>query len=436
MQAVFSYYDKQEESIMDILQLLKGIDCRCGRHHSCDIGFVAIEKGAISHLTALCSKTERILLVADENTFGAAGEKTIQALAGKDLRIIIFPGNTVLIPNEDAIDAVTAKLADAQLIIGIGSGVIQDLCKYVSHTTGIPYYIIATAPSMDGYASTGAAMITGGMKVTYSAKVPEAILADTEVLKDAPMDMIQAGYGDIVGKFSALNDWKLSTAVNGEYFCQDIYDLTFDMVRKTLALADGLTRRDEESVKVLMEALVIVGIAMSFAGSSRPASGSEHHFSHYFEITGIVNGEEYFPHGIDVAYSTVITAAIREKILNTPWPETQFRLDREEYKKTVTKIYTKVADSCVALQDKVGFYTKDRMPIYREKEQEIRSILAEMPSAAEIEAMLNAVGMDMQEFYKLYSAEKIKGATWYAKELKDRFTVLWMYYDLFGGDSK
>ena len=97
---------------------------------------------------------------------------------------------------------------------------------------------------MDGYASTGAAMILDGMKVTVSAGVPTAILADTEVLKDAPMDMIQAGYGDIVGKYSALNDWRLSQIVNGEYFCQEIYDLTFQMVHKTLKLADGLVKRE------------------------------------------------------------------------------------------------------------------------------------------------------------------------------------------------
>lgn len=293
---------------MDINTLLAGVDCSCGKHHACDIRYVAIEKGAISKLTALTENYSSILLVADENTYGAAGEQTVRALTGKEICKVIFPGDTILIPNEDAIERVNGKLAGAQLIIGIGSGVIQDLCKYVSHTSGIPYYIIATAPSMDGYASTGAAMILDGMKVTVSAGVPTAILADTEVLKDAPMDMIQAGYGDIVGKYSALNDWRLSQIVNGEYFCQEIYDLTFQMVHKTLKLADGLVKREEESVKVLMEALVIVGIAMSFAGSSRPASGSEHHLSHYFEITGIVNGEDYFPHGIDVAYSTVITA--------------------------------------------------------------------------------------------------------------------------------
>ena len=418
---------------MEINDLLKGMDCSCGRHHTCDIGYVSIAKGAICALSALVSAYETVLLVADENTYAAAGGETAAALAGKALRKVIFSGKTVLIPNEEAIERVCAQLDGVDLIIGVGSGVIQDLCKYVSHFHKIPYFIVATAPSMDGYASTGAAMILGGMKVTVPAGVPGAIIADTEVLKNAPMDMIQAGYGDIVGKYSALNDWQLSRIVNDEYFCQEIYDLTFDMVKKTLALADGLRERKEESVRVLMEALVIVGIAMSFAGSSRPASGSEHHLSHFFEITGIVNGEAYFPHGIDVAYSTVITAALREKLLQQPWPQVQYRPDRAAYVTEMSRLCGPVGEGCIALQDRVGLYEKDMLTVYRAKEAQIRSVLAQMPAAGQIREMLEAVGLDMDDFDKMYTPEKVCDAIAYAKELKDRYTVLWLYYDLFGG---
>ena len=417
---------------MNIQELLKGVDCACGKHHACDIGYVAIERGAIDHLKQLCEGKQNVLVVADENTYKAAGQQTMAALEGKTLRSVIFSGATILIPNEEAVAAVEKELEGIDVIVGIGSGVIQDLCKFVSFNSGIPYYVVATAPSMDGYASSGAAMIMGGMKVTYSAKVPDAILADPAVLKDAPFDMIQAGYGDIVGKYSALNDWKLSKAVKDEYFCQYIYDLTFDMLKKTLELADGLVKREEESVKVLMEALVGVGIAMSFAGNSRPASGSEHHLSHYFEITGIVTDTPYLTHGIDVAYSTVKTAEIREALLNRQWPTASYRQERSEYEAAMKDVYHEVAEGCIALQDKVGHYAADRMPVYLEKEEEIRGILAEHPKASEIEAMLAAVGMSMDEFYKIYDKEKIEKALVYAKDLKDRYTVLWMHYDMLG----
>ena len=418
---------------MDINTLLKGIDCDCGKFHTCNIDYVYIESGAISHLSDICKEYKNVLIVADENTYSAAGEKTKEALADKNIKSVIFSGSEILIPNEKAVDTVVESIDNTDVIVGIGSGVIQDLCKYISHTQNIPYMVVATAPSMDGYASNGAAMILKGMKETVSAGLPRAIVADTEVLKNAPMEMIKAGYGDIVGKFSALNDWKLSHAVNDEYFCQYIYDMTFDMVKKTLELAEGLLKRDANSVGVLMEALVVVGILMSFAGSSRPASGSEHHLSHFFEIVGIVTDTDYLPHGIDVAYSTVVTAKIREKLLNSQFPEKQYQKDEEQYKSDMKAIYKEVSDGCIALQKKIGNYEKDRVTIYRKKEKEVRAILAEMPKAEEIETMLSAVRLDISEFYEIYSEEKINNSIVYAKDLKDRYTVLWMDYDFFGG---
>lgn len=339
----------------------------------------------------------------------------------------------MLVPDEAAVESVTESLGNASLIIGIGSGVIQDLCKYVAFENHLPYYIVATAPSMDGYTSSGAAMILGGMKVTHASKVPEVILASPEVLANAPLEMIKAGYGDIIGKYSALSDWKLGKVVFDEYFCQYNYDLTMSMLEKTLELSEGLLKRNEESVKALMEALIVVGVAMSFVGNSRPASGSEHHLSHFFEIVGIARGEEYFPHGIDVVYSAVITQMLREKILELPdFNRKQFEISREDYVKRMKEVYGNAAEGCIALQDKLNRYTQDRVSIYIEKEQEIREILRESPSTEEMIALLDKVEMDMQAFYDLYSKEKITEAVFWAKELKDRYTVLWIYFDLFG----
>ena len=418
---------------MDINKILEGVNCPCGKNHKCDIEAVYIEKGAISRLTDLCGGYENILVIADENTFSAAGERTLNALSGKVIKKVIFDGKTILIPNEQAIDKVNENIDGIDLIIGIGSGVIQDLSKYVSCFKKIPYMVVATAPSMDGYASDGAAMILGGMKETVKAWLPRVIIADTDVLKNAPMDMIRAGYGDIIGKYSALCDWKLSRVVNDEYFCDYIYDTTYEMIMNTQKNAKGLLKRDEESIRLLFEALVIVGIMMSFAGSSRPASGSEHHLSHFFEIVGILDSKPYFAHGVDVAYSTVITAKIRENLLNTDFPNSVFRLERKDYENKMEKIYKSAAKGCIALQDKVGNYTVDRLGIYKEKESEIKKVLAEMPAGDEIEKILLEAELDISEFYEMYGEEKINTAILYAKDLKDRYTVLWLNYDLKGG---
>ena len=260
---------------MDINLLLQGVDCKCGKKHTCPIKYVYVEDGAISRLNEVLKDFNKILLVADQNTFAAAGDKVKKEISLKIKKQVIFSGKTVLIPNEESIDTVVKNCSDIDFILGVGSGVIQDLCKYVSFDQKIPYAIVATAPSMDGYASSGAAMITGGMKVTYTVGLPYAIIADTDVLFNAPKEMIKAGYGDVVGKYSSLNDWKLSALINGEYFCEYIYQATMDMVKKTVSVADGLLKGDKQSVKALTEALIVVGILISFAGSSRPASGSE-----------------------------------------------------------------------------------------------------------------------------------------------------------------
>lgn len=418
---------------MDINQVLKGGYCSlCGKEHKCPIKYVYVENNATKYLSEIANGYEKILIVADENTYLASGKRVEDAIFSKIKEKVVFSGKSVLIPNEEAIERVNEKIDGVDLVVGIGSGVIQDLCKYVSYFSKIPYAIVATAPSMDGYASSGAAMILGGMKETVSAGLPLAIIADTSVLKDAPMEMIKAGYGDIIGKYSALNDWELSRIVNGEYFCQYIYDTTYEMIEKTLATAEGLLRRDEESVRALTEALIVVGIMMSFATNSRPASGSEHHLSHFFEITGIIDGEPYLAHGIDVAYSTVITAKIREELLKKSFPNSSYRQEENEYLEEMKRVYKSVSSGCVALQSKMGRYKEERMPRYLQSEEEIRGLLLKMPKAREIEGMLSLVELDIGEFYSLYGEEKIANAIKYAKDLKDRYTVLWLNYDVGG----
>ena len=404
--------------------------CACGHAHTCDIRYVSIRPGAVADLGPICQNYHHILLVADNNTFATCGQEVAEILGERLEDSVIFAPDGLLIPNEDAISRVQEAISQqTDLIVGIGSGVINDLCKYVSFTKGLPYYIVATAPSMDGYASVGAAMITQNMKTTFNGHVPAAIIGDVDILKNAPMRMIQSGFGDIIGKYSALNDWKLAHLVNGEHFCPYVYDLVMDTVLKTEALADGIQSRDPETIQTLMKALVIVGIAMSYVGNSRPASGSEHHLSHYFEIVGILRNEEYFLHGIDVAYSTVVTQQLREELLQLPQvPQDTYNHDRSLWEAEIRRCYDHAAGSVMALQEKCGHYAKDYLSIYREKWPELRAILSEVPSCEKIIGTLAKAGLDYSEFASFYGKEKIEDSKWFAKDLKDRYSVLWVYF--------
>ena len=421
---------------MKMSELLCGIeDCECKKNHPCTIKAVEIGCGVINKLSKISENYTAILLVADENTYNVGGAKVAAILGDKIKESVIFSGKELLIPNEDAIDAINKKITkDIDLIIGIGSGVINDLCKYTSHSASLPYHIVATAPSMDGYASRGAALILGGMKVTLDARVPEAIIADTDIFKTAPDDMILAGFGDIMGKYSCLSDWQLSTLVNGEYMCRRVLSATYEEVEKVRGLAGGLLKREDAALDALMSALVAVGILMAYVGNSRPASGSEHHFSHFFEIVGIVKNENYLPHGTDVFYSAVETAKIREEILKIDSIDKfSASYDRDKYESEIRRIYGSVADEVLALQKKLGWYEKrgERHEIYKEKWGEIKQLLSRAPSTEEMLSILSSVNMSYSDFVDFYGEKKIKDAYLYSKDLKDRYTVLWLYSDLF-----
>ena len=418
---------------MEIKELLTGKDfCECGMAHKCPIDHVVIGENAADFLPSLTKEYNRILLVADNNTYPICGEAVSTQLGKRLAATVLLARDGILVPNEDAIAEIEANMPDGcDLIVGISSGVINDLCKIVSFKAGIRYFIVATAPSMDGYASKGSALILDGMKVTLNANVPKAIIADTKILADAPFEMIQAGYGDIIGKYSCLNDWTLSACVNGEYLCPFVMKATYETVENTVRLADGIKNRDVSAIGSLMEALVAVGILMAYVGNSRPASGSEHHLSHYFEIVGIERGENYLPHGIDVCFSAVETAKIREKLLALDdISACEYSFDRKEYERNIRRIYGSVADEVIALQDKMGWYNIDRISIYKKKWSEIRNILSSAPTSAEMLALCEKVGLNYSNFKSLYGDEKISDALLYAKDLKDRYTVLWMNYDL------
>ena len=423
------YIDDTVTNVSDLLGIKE--DCPCGKIHTCSIDKVVIRNGAINELPAMTEGYKNILLVADENTRRACGDRVSELLSDKIYAELTFSGDGFVIPNEEAVARLESYVTGkTDLIIGVGAGVINDLCKYVSHDHSLPYFIVATAPSMDGYASKGAAMLFGGMKITTNASVPRAIIADTAVIKDAPLEMLKAGYGDIIGKFSCLNDWKLSHLVNDEPLCDYIYDLTYNTTASVARMGAAVAARDEAAVAELMRALVAVGIAMAYMGNSRPASGSEHHLSHFFEVTGLLHNEPYFCHGIDVAYSSYLTAKLRRELIMKKEPKA-CEFNEEKWEAEIRRVYGRVGDlstanEIIALQKKLGWIFEDKYETYKDKWEDIVKTLSEAPSEEEVLNMLTSVGLPLDDFYKTYSEEKLADAVRYAKDLKDRYTALWL----------
>lgn len=291
--------------------------CACGKSHKVDIQAIRVGSGVIQELPGILRDlgASHIFLVADNYTYEAAGRQVEQLLdqAGLPYHKRVFQTETPLVPNEYALGSVLAAMTSQDdMLLAVGSGTLNDVTKYVSARTGIPYVIAATAPSMDGYASTVAPTILDGFKTTLPAVYPAAIVADVDILKDAPMPMLTAGFGDIIGKFTSLADWRLSHQLNGEYYCPEVAGVIEAAVETCAANAQALAQREPQAIQAVTEALILSGLAMGMVGVSRPASGAEHQMAHYWEMDALRRGEEHPLHGNAVGVGTVLAACLYE----------------------------------------------------------------------------------------------------------------------------
>lgn len=291
--------------------------CACGKSHKVDIQAIRVGSGVIQELPGILRDLDasHIFLVADNYTYEAAGRQVEQLLdqAGLAYHKRVFQTETPLVPNEYALGSVLAAMTSQDdMLLAVGSGTLNDVTKYVSARTGIPYVIAATAPSMDGYASTVAPTILDGFKTTLPAVYPAAIVADVDILKDAPMPMLTAGFGDIIGKFTSLADWRLSHQLNGEYYCPEVAGVIEAAVETCAANAQALAQREPQAIQAVTEALILSGLAMGMVGVSRPASGAEHQMAHYWEMDALRRGEEHPLHGNAVGVGTVLAASLYE----------------------------------------------------------------------------------------------------------------------------
>lgn len=418
-------------------------ECECGRQHVCPIEDIVIKEDAISEVPALLASENyrNIYVVSDKNTESAAGHylKSVLKGAGISYSEIVLEADN-LHADEYGIGSVLVGLpAKCDLILAVGSGTINDLCRFVSFKMEIDYFIIATAPAMDGYASNVSAMITSHLKTTYETKCPTKIIGDINVLSKAPLSMITAGAGDILGKYVCLADWKLSHLITGEYHCAHVDAMVRESIETVVDYADGIRGRDKKAVTAIMEALVLSGIAMSYIGNSRPASGSEHHLSHYWEMMFLQQGEHGAFHGTKVAVGTVIGLRMYE-MLPELLKETDSRVekgrdfDEELWKSHIIGKYGVCAAGVIALEEQVHknstLEVKKRLPLIKANRTEIEKLALTLPSAAEIMELLKSMEAPYLPKHIGADREMVRDSILYAKELRNRYGILQLYFDV------
>ena len=293
---------------MDLEKLLSDLkNCPCGQEHTFDTRRVEIAPGIVSRAGAILREADfptRLLVVSDRAAWSAS-EGILQSLdeAGFFLKLLIY--DDMRYARVEQVREVEALAVDADGILSVGSGSVNDICRVAAYRLGKEFCIFATAPSMDGFASDTAPIIENNFKSTWQAKQPEVILADTVILAHAPAELKAAGFGDMVAKYIGVLEWKFVHMLVDEYYCPAIADMTMDAVRKMISLCDRVQGEDPEAAGAIMEALVLSGLAMKLAKSSRPASGAEHTVSHYLECYKLVRGVWPEFHGKKVGVATV-----------------------------------------------------------------------------------------------------------------------------------
>lgn len=297
--------------------------------HSAPIKGYEIQNGALRSLPVFLSGYRAVFAVADERTYGAAGRTVEKALSdlGKLYGIHILKGD--VLPNAQTLGDILIHLYDPaakpeksggsplpDFILAVGSGTVNDCCRLVSYRLGLPYGIVGTAPSMDGYFSAGSPIIFDGGKSTIQCTTPEFVIADLDIMSAAPYPMLMAGIGDMLGKYTGILDWELARDYKNEYFCEKIATDVLSATDKCLDSAYSVLTRDCESIKSLMEGFAVTGLGMAFTGNSRPASGSEHIIAHAWELYDIENGNPPALHGLYVCEASRLVAAIFRRLLS------------------------------------------------------------------------------------------------------------------------
>ena len=425
------------------LEKYNNFKCACGKIHNFSskviTGYDILDK-----IPEVCNEycANNIFLLCDKNTFKAAGEKVITILknAGKQVTEYVYNDEKV-VPDETSVGRAILNFdSECDVIIGVGSGVINDIGKIVANVSHKPYFIVATAPSMDGYAAAGSSMERGGVKTTVKSKAPEVIIGDFNVLKDAPQKMMLSGLGDMLAKYVALCEWNIARIIVGEYYCDEIASLVRIALDKCVNNADKLISKDKEAVQAVFEGLIISGAAMEYAGISRPASGVEHYISHIIDMRAVALGTPAETHGIQCAIGTLYALKMYERLKTIVPNKEKARQFVKKYEYSDHEEFLKLflgetAETLIALEKKEGKYSvtahEKRLEVIINNWNDIINVITEkLPSYQEIldvwqklggPVSLEEMGINETLFPEIFIA---------TKDIRDKYVLSFLAWDL------
>ncbi len=431
-------------------------DCSCAMQHSTNIRHIIIGTNVLLKLPALISEQpkgngalfnkqeDRLLVVCDSNTKKAAGDAVLKILsdAGYAVDLCLFEDNGAeLIAQDTNCNIVQSKITEnTALLIAVGSGTINDITKYAAFLQNLPFYIVATAPSMDGYASSVAPMIVGALKYALPAKVPDAIIGDIDIIRMAPTRLFAAGFGDLVGKCVSICDWKLSHIITNEHYCPLVAKTVLEAVKLCTDNREGVFRREPEAVLHTMNALVLCGLMMSYVNSSRPASGSEHGLDHFWELAQIADDMPISLHGEGVGVGSVVSCVLYGKLQketpNVVKAQSYIKQwDSDAWETQIRRICKEGADDVIQMEQQnaqnQAHTALPRLQVIAERWPEIVQIIQEyIPTPQQMTQTLRECHALATPQEMGLSKQHLLDAVLYAKDTRYRYSILQILWDM------
>ena len=431
---------------MSLKELIRpeGFDCECGRHHVCALQYLKIGRGAVESVPEMLAAMgkKRPFVVCDQNTYEVAGRRVCEILdrAGVEHGLYVIPGKRISPAEWEVGSALMHYDPRCDMLLGVGSGVVNDICKVLAHAIGVPSAIVGTAPSMDGYASNSSSMEVNHVKVSLYNHAPVGILLDSEILAQAPMRMLWAGLGDMVAKYIAVCEWRISHIVTGEFYCESIAQMMRSALKKIVDASDGITKRDPDAIQSIAEGLVVAGMAMAYAEISRPASGLEHYFSHMWEMMALERGVPYDLHGIQVGVGTVLSMKLYRKIRQIQPDRAKAEahmkaFSRADWEAQVRRIFGKTADEIIAIEDKThkndpARHAKRLDNLVNHWDEILKIIDEELPNYDALYQTMAKTGMPMRPSEIDVPMDDVVNAFIGARDIRDKYLSCSFLWDL------
>lgn len=379
------------------------------------------------------------MVVADTATFEAAGRKTFDVLSRAGQR----PSDTIVFeePNlhahHDHVLRLQQQLGLTDAVpIAVGSGTINDLVKLAAHRCRRPYMVVGTAASMDGYTAFGASINRAGSKQTFYCPAPRAVIADLDVIGEAPAELNAAGYADLAAKTTAGADWILADALGIDAVAPEAWEMVQNRLADRLGDPAGVRNRSPQALRGLMEGLLMTGFAMQWCKSSRPASGAEHQFSHLWDMQNHHHEGRIPLHGHKVAVGTLASTLLYEAMLEAPiqtidvqrvcaeWPEA------DTIARLATRAHESLALRAVAIRESQAKYVdryalSQRLRQLRELWPELRGRLAgRLIRSDRLREMLKEAGAPIDPGDIGIDRARLRRSYVEAYQIRRRYTVL------------